>query len=64
MHPYVPLAKEPKVIVRFDEIISAYEPIDKVLEKYTQLTEAAINAQDNTIAEQNGLPDREGDGAG
>ena len=64
MHPYVPLAKEPKVIVRFDEIISAYEPIDTVLEKYTQLTEAAINAQDNTIAEQNGLPDREGDGAG
>ena len=40
MHPYVPLAKEPKVIVRFDEIISAYETHDDVVSKYNQLVGA------------------------
>ena len=40
MEPYVPLAKEQKIIVRYDEIISAYETHDDVVEKYNQLVGA------------------------
>ena len=40
MEPYVPLAKEQKIIVRYDEIISAYETHDDVVAKYTQLVGA------------------------
>ncbi len=40
MEPYVPLAKEQKIIIRYDEVISAYETHDDVLEKYTQLVGA------------------------
>ena len=40
MEPYAPLAKEQKLIVRYDEIISAYETHDDVVEKYKQLVGA------------------------
>ena len=40
MEPYVPLAKEQKIIVRYDEIISAYETHDDVVTKYTELVGA------------------------
>ena len=40
MEPYVPLAKDQKIIVRYDEIISAYETHDDVVEKYNQLVGA------------------------
>jgi len=40
MEPFAPLAKEHKIIVRYDEIISAYETHDDVLKKYTELVEA------------------------
>ena len=40
MEPYAPLAKEHKLIVRYDEIISAYETHDDVLKKYKELVEA------------------------
>ena len=40
MEPYVPLAKEQKIIVRYDEIISAYETHDDVVSKYNQLVGA------------------------
>ena len=40
MEPYVPLAKEQKIIVRYDEIISAYETHDDVVAKYNQLVGA------------------------
>ena len=40
MEPYAPLAKEQKIIVRYDEIISAYETHDDVVAKYTELVGA------------------------
>jgi hypothetical protein len=66
MHPYAPLSKDTKIIVRFDEIVSAYEPNDLVLEKYNLLRIAREkqNAETSATTEQNGLPDGEGDGAG
>ena len=40
MEPYAPLAKEQKIIVRYDEIISAYDTHDDVITKYTELVGA------------------------
>lgn len=66
LHPYAPLSKDTKIIVRFDEIVSAYEPNDLVLEKYNLLRIAREkqNAETSATTEQNGLPDGKGDGAG
>ena len=66
LHPYAPLSKDTKIIVRFDEIVSAYAPNDLVLEKYNLLRIAREkqNAETSATTEQNGLPDGEGDGAG
>ena len=66
LHPYAPLSKDTKIIVRFDEIVSAYEPNDLVLEKYNLLRIAREkqNAETSATTEQNGLPVGEGDGAG
>ena len=63
LHPYAPLSKDTKIIVRFDEIVSAYEPNDLVLEKYNLLRIAREkqNAETSATTEQNGLPDGEGD---
>ncbi len=42
MEPWMPLAKDKeKIIIRFDEIISAYETHDDVITKYTQLVGAS-----------------------
>ena len=41
MEPWMPLAKDKeKIIIRFDEIISAYETHDEVTKKYTELVGA------------------------
>ena len=70
MEPYVPLAKEQKIIVRYDEIISAYETHDDVLNKYNQLTEAqsgrgndAGATESNPVETEIGISVGEGDGA-
>ena len=54
MEPYAPLAKEQKLIVRYDEIISAYETHDDVVEKYTQLVGAT-----NGIESENPVDDKQ-----
>ena len=41
MEPFAPLAKEQKIIVRADEVVSAYETHDEVIAKYTELVGAA-----------------------
>tara|TARA_B100000035_G_scaffold143925_1_gene122552 strand:- start:452 stop:814 length:363 start_codon:yes stop_codon:yes gene_type:complete len=51
MEMYAPLAKEQTIILRYDEIISAYETHEQVVEKYTQLVEAS-NGQDTTTEER------------
>ena len=70
MIPWAPLAKERFVIVRFDEVIAAYETHDDVLDKYNQLTEAKSGRGDDATAVENntaqgeiGISVREGDGA-
>tara|TARA_R100000030_G_scaffold31623_2_gene23205 strand:+ start:176 stop:535 length:360 start_codon:yes stop_codon:yes gene_type:complete len=40
MEPYAPLAKDHTIIVRYDEIISAYDTHDEVITKYQELVEA------------------------
>ena len=54
MEPYAPLAKEQKIIVRYDEIISAYETHDDVVAKYTELVGAThgIEPEDSPDDEQ------------
>lgn len=52
MEPWMPLAKDQeKIIVRYDEIISAYETHEDVLSKYTELVEAT-NGKDSTVEER------------
>ena len=70
MIPWAPLAKERFVIVRYDEVIAAYETHDDVLDKYNQLTEAKSGRGDDATAVENntaqgeiGISVREGDGA-
>ena len=55
MEPWMPLAKDKeKIIIRFDEIISAYETHDDVISKYTQLVGASngIESEDSSDDEQ------------
>ena len=54
MEPFAPLAKEQKLIVRYDEIISAYETHDDVLKKYQELVEAThgIEPEDSPVEER------------
>ena len=54
MEPFAPLAKEHKIIVRYDEIISAYETHDDVLNKYNELVEAkhGIEPTDSPVEER------------
>ena len=39
--PWAPLCKDRRVILRLDEIISAYDTYPEVIEKYNELVEAA-----------------------
>jgi len=49
MEPWMPLAKDKTIIIRMDEVVSAYETHDQILEKYTQLVEVTTaNGQDST----------------
>ena len=68
MEPWAPLSKERRVIVRFDEVIAAYETHDEVIEKYKQLLEAVDGRRDDTTAVESdtaeteiGISVREGD---
>ena len=47
MEPWMPLCKDNVVVVRVDEVVSAYETHDEVLAKYTELI-GAKNGQDST----------------
>ena len=53
MESWMPLAKDKeKIIVRFDEIISAYETHDDVLEKYTQLVGVSNGESENPSSDE------------
>tara|TARA_B100001939_G_C16791750_1_gene551698 strand:- start:462 stop:836 length:375 start_codon:yes stop_codon:yes gene_type:complete len=40
MEPWVPLAAKQHVIVRADEVVTAYDPLPEVINKYNELVEA------------------------
>ena len=46
--PWAPLSKDRRVILRLDEIISAYDTYPEVIEKYNELVEAATDGRGNT----------------
>ena len=45
--PWAPLSKDRRVILRLDEIISAYDTYPEVIDKYNELVEAANGRGDN-----------------
>ena len=59
MEPWAPLAKEQQIIVRIDEVISAYETHDGVLEKYQELVEAKTSNEVTTNGEDSTTEERE-----
>tara|TARA_R100000005_G_C4859833_1_gene121852 strand:+ start:213 stop:593 length:381 start_codon:yes stop_codon:yes gene_type:complete len=61
MEPWAPLAKEQQIIVRIDEVISAYETHDGVLEKYQELVEARTTNEVTTDGEDSTVEERESD---
>tara|TARA_B100001996_G_scaffold355661_1_gene318410 strand:+ start:2949 stop:3410 length:462 start_codon:yes stop_codon:yes gene_type:complete len=38
--PWAPLAKDRKIMIKMEEVVSAYETFDEVIQKYNQLVEA------------------------
>lgn len=61
MEPYAPLAKEQTIIIRYDEIISAYETHDDVLSKYTELVGATNGIErGNDSSPAGGAPGTDG----
>lgn len=54
--PWIPLAKDKHILLKLDEVITAYETHPEVVEKYTKLVEAANGRADG----QTGTPEGEG----
>jgi hypothetical protein len=54
MEPWMALSKDQVIIVRPDEIVSAYDTFPEILERYTQLVEArnGVGSEDSPIAER------------
>ena len=41
MRPWAPLSKDKHILLKLDDVVSAYETFDIVIEKYNELVEAA-----------------------
>ncbi len=41
MRPWAPLSKDKHILIKLDDVVSAYETFDIVVEKYNELVEAA-----------------------
>ena len=41
MRPWAPLSKAKKILLKIEEVITAYETYDEVIEKYQELVEAS-----------------------
>ena len=54
--PWIPLAKDQHVLLKLDEVVTAYETHDEILEKYTKLVEASNGRE----SDQTGAPETEG----
>ncbi len=72
MRPWAPLSVKNEILIKLDDVVSAYETFDEVVKKYNELVEAAKNGRgnDSTAVKSNpvetkaGVPVGEGDGAG
>jgi len=43
MRPWAPLSKDKHILLKLDDVVSAYETFDIVIEKYNELVEVAKN---------------------
>tara|TARA_R100000458_G_C8204973_1_gene194325 strand:- start:458 stop:865 length:408 start_codon:yes stop_codon:yes gene_type:complete len=66
--PYAPFCKEDRIMVKLDEVVTAYETHDEIIKKYNQLVEAtrgrgddATAVESNTAETEIGISVREGD---
>ena len=66
--PYAPFCKEDRIMVKLDEVVTAYETHDEIIKKYNQLVEAtrgrgddATAVENNTAETEIGISVREGD---
>lgn len=50
--PWVPLAKDRTVMIKLDEVVSAYETYDEVIEKYNELIGAVNGQSENPSTEE------------
>ena len=69
--PWVPLSAHKKVLIKMEEVVSAYETYPEVIEKYNKLVEAdsgrrndAGTTESDPVETKEGIPVGEGDGAG
>ena len=70
--PWAPFSKDHTIMLKLDEVVSAYETFDEVIDKYNELVEAvthgggddAAAVESDTAKTETGVPVGEGDGAG
>jgi len=56
MRPWAPLSKEKKILLKLEEVVTAYETYPEVIEKYKELVEASRGGTTN----QTGTTEAEG----
>ena len=68
MEPWMPLLSKDNVMIKMDEIVTAYETYDEVVQKYNELVEASNgggndsgSAQTDLAQRETRVPDRTGD---
>ena len=54
--PWAPFSKDHVIMLKLDEVVSAYETFQEVIDKYNELVEA-VNHGDGSTAGSNGGPD-------
>ena len=66
--PWMPLLSKDSVMIKMDEVVTAYETFDAVLEKYNELVEATNGRRNDSRSGETDLtqretrvPDRKGD---
>ena len=69
--PWAPLSVDKKIMMKMDEVVSAYETYPEVVKKYNHLVEADNGRGNSTTTDQSdlietkeGVPVGEGDGTG
>ena len=69
--PWAPFSKDNTLMLKLEEVVSAYETFEEVITKYNELVEAASGGgndaaavESDTAEAKTGVPVGEGDGAG